>query len=167
MRYHLLLVTEVPGVPSVYRNIASVENEVPSSALEEILVNRVFTAAGEAIHDAFPDQTGMPENFRRGAHTGRKGKAILIREVAEEVVSSSSFHRGEVVLSSTEASLRLGYNYNMVSQALSIAAKKQRDLAAAEKDVVERKLIENTITEATLRGVTFCYQDEIFKDVSI
>lgn len=165
MRYHLYLVRELPTEAPTHIPIATIDSEAPNPSLEAQLEARVLEAANQALAaSAMSLPLGAPDMAQPGRRTGRKSRKVIVRSIEPEERPRVPVNEGEIVESGLELSLLLGYGYNMVTQALSLASRKQRALADKEQDRAERQKIESEVIEATLRGVTFCYVEELGKN---
>lgn len=165
MQYHLYLVRVVPGEAPTHEVIASIDSEAPSAMLETRLKSEILAGAQQAVAADGSLPLGAPAMAQPGRATrGRKGKKISIRHIEPEREAYVSLRVGEIVNSSMELSLLLGYSYNMVSQVMSIAARKKAEAVEAESDRTERAKMESEALEVTLRDVTFCYVDELAKN---
>lgn len=166
MRYHLYLVRDIPSEAPEFTPVATIDSETPNPSLETLLKSEVLTAAQRALAIANPTlPMGAPENAlpRGRAGRGRRAKPVSIRYIDPEQEGFVSLRVGEIVQSSMELSLLLGYSYNMVSQVYSLAAKKKAERLDKMEDRAERKREESEPLEVTLRGVTFCYVEELAK----
>jgi len=165
MRYHIYLVRELSNESPDFMAVATIDSEAPNPTLEAQLQARLLEGANQAlVNSADTLPLGAPRSAQLGRRTGRKSRKVLIRGIEPEREAFVPFRLGEIVESGLELALLLGFTYNRVTQALSIAARKNREQASAEKDPAERRRIEEDIVEATLRGVTFCYVDELAKN---
>jgi hypothetical protein len=166
MSYHIYLLRATPGEAPEHIRLGTITHEKTDLALEAQLTAGILEGAQTALTANAPLAEGAPASMQRGRRTGRKAKPVLIRAIDPEQEAYVSVRLGELIPSSMELSLLLGYNYNMASQSLSRASQALAKQARKEKDPEEKAKIRNTIVEATLRGVTFCYQEELLKDVS-
>lgn len=160
MNYRILLEVD-NGSDTSFQVIAQVASEAPVPNLEKRLNAEVFAAVNRAVDPEPEGSEGEPAAVTLGGlRKGRPPRGILILKFDEPDTAPSGLREGEIVLSSSELSTILGYSYNMVLQQFARARRQRRtDLASLKGD--ERRAKEEETIEICLRGVHFCYAEDV------
>lgn len=141
------------------QELAAVEFDKPQLAFERALAFNL-TQAVQSTLDVYQGSDGEPYSLRKRLFTGRKSRKFYILAI-QPGSERNQLHPGSIVEASGELSSILGYNFNAVSQAMCKRKKELLAQAGAEPDPALRNGILQTRVEANLRGITFCYADEV------
>ncbi len=132
----------------------------PDYPLAQKLDTEIFRLVSDLITASVPIE-GQPASVARGgAPRGRPGQLVQVIAIADPVNVPSGVALNETY-GTSELSTLLGYTYNAVVQAVSIArCQRAKDMAEA-KDPVEKLNISSYPPQAVKRGVTFCYVNDL------
>ena len=161
MIYEIVLLRVGPEA-SELRSLARLECDTASTELENALAVEAVNAANMAVAKVAGNEPapGTPGRFQPNKMgRGRKSRDISVLNIG------AGYERAGVSpasgpYSSSELSRLLGYSYNMVLQQFNYAAR-AREEALKQLKGFERDELKNSPLEATLRGVTFAYTDEL------
>lgn len=164
MRYDIYLVTsQIDGESPLHIHAGGLLSDMPNPQLEAKILATINTALDTAANDPVANAiaNGAPPEMFPGRKTGRPSREVIIRGLENPELSPAGVRVGDIFKSSMSLSALLGYEHNAVLHAFFLA-KRKRDVALNnETDPDERMKIEGDILEPKLRGVTFCYVDDL------